>query len=64
MYRANPYHLPTIDGMFENARSLFNSSFYGFINSDIILSPTIFDLMQICIQNERQGKLLSNVIEW
>lgn len=62
MNRTNPYKLPLIDNMFEVARKLFDSSYYGYINSDILISPSLFDALAICIKNVQLGILEDNVV--
>lgn len=60
--RTNPYKLPLIDNMFEVVRELYDSSYYGYINSDILISPSLFDALAICIKNVQLGILESNVV--
>lgn len=50
--------------MFEVARESFDSSYYGYINSDILFSPSLFDALSICIQNMQLGRLGPNVLAY
>ena len=42
----NPFGLPYIGDMYKKAASLFNASFYGYINADILISPDWFSVLQ------------------
>ena len=48
--------------MFQTARNLYDSSYYGYINSDILLSPSLFDALSICLANIHTGILDTNVL--
>lgn len=41
----NPYGLPYIGSMYTEAYSMVNSSYYGYINADILVSDRIFDVL-------------------
>ena len=47
--------------MFQTARNLYDSSYYGYINSDILLSPSLFDALSICLAHIQTGVLDTNV---
>lgn len=52
----NPYGLPIVREMLLSARSQFNASFYGYMNSDILLNPGFFGFVHTAagaIQNHR-----------
>ena len=57
MRRTNPYKMPYIRDMFVTAKKLFDSSYYGYINSDVLLSYQIFDVIKILRYNAHIGKL-------
>ena len=48
----NPYGLPYIGSMYTEAYSLVNSSYYGYINADILVSDRIFDVLSF-IESKR-----------
>ena len=41
----NEYGLPIVRSFFEIALNKFNASFYGYLNSDVVLNPRIFSLL-------------------
>ena len=41
----NPFGLPYIGSMYTEAYSLVNSSYYGYINADILVSDRIFEVL-------------------
>ena len=53
--------MPYIRDMFVTAKKLFDSSYYGYINSDVLLSYQIFDVIKILRYNAFIGKLGPNV---
>ena len=59
--RTNPYKMPYIRDMFVTAKKLFDSCYYGYINSDVLLSYQIFDVIKILRYNAFIGKLGPNV---
>ena len=42
----NPFGVPYIGDMYKNAGKLFKSSFYGYINADILVSTDIFSVLE------------------
>ncbi|KNB46005.1 glycosyl transferase [Blastocystis sp. subtype 4] len=48
----NPYGLPYIGSMYTEAYSMVNSSYYGYINADILVSDRIFDVLSF-IESKR-----------
>lgn len=42
----NEYHLPYIGSMYQKAKELFPSTFYGYINVDILISTDIFGVLE------------------
>lgn len=53
----NKYGLPIITSLYERAYNIVNGSFYGYINSDIILNSHIFSLLHNVTNLIDQGKL-------
>ena len=53
----NPFGLPTITSMFHEAKRLFDAQYYGYVNSDILLEPAIFDVLRYCSSLVREGRL-------
>lgn len=53
----NKYGLPIISSLFQRARSAVNGSFYGYINSDVVLNPRVFSLLPTITKLIDQGKL-------
>ena len=47
--------MPYIRGMFVRAKQLFDSDYYGYINSDILLTFNLFDVLEICKKNAELG---------
>ena len=47
--------------MFVQAKQQFDSAYYGYINSDILLPVTVFNILSIVNYNRMIGTLSSNV---
>ena len=60
--RKNRYGLPLIRNMFLSAKREFDSAYYGYINSDILLPTAIFKILSILNYNRQMGVLSSNVL--
>lgn len=58
----NRYGMPIASSMFQRSRSLVNGSFYGYINSDVILNPRVIALLPNVRKLIKQRKL-SPVLE-
>lgn len=43
--------------MFLRAQAMYDSDYYGYINSDILLSFNIFDVIEICKKNAEMGNI-------
>lgn len=59
----NPYGLPYIGDMYKKAASMYKSSFYGYINADILISSEIFGVLEYMNelhQTQYAGRLVSN----
>ena len=57
----NPFGMPYVNSMFQIVASQFKSDYYGYINSDVLLSYQIFDVIKILRYNAFIGKLGPNV---
>ena len=60
-YPVNKYHMPLIREMFRLSESTFSASYYGYINSDILVSPNIMHAVAIAAYNTQLGLLDSYV---
>lgn len=58
----NHYRLPFIRSIFQEMKKRINSTYYGYINSDILLHPRVFELLPI-INTKMKNQLLSNRTE-
>lgn len=53
----NKFGLPIIRSFFEMALDTYNASFYGYLNSDVVLNPRIFSLLHNVTKWIKQGTL-------
>ena len=44
-YQKNPFKLPYVRDLYLQSYHFYRSRFYGYLNSDIIISPSIFSLL-------------------
>lgn len=56
-FTVNMYGLPVLKNMILTARSLYASYFVGYMNSDILFSPTLFDKMHVLITAEEREEI-------
>ena len=58
--------MPVISDMFMKASRLFDSDYYGYINSDILVTPNLFQYIELCRLNAEEGNINKrvSVIEW
>ena len=54
-FKTNPYRLPYIGSLFETAAAQFKAHFYGYINSDILVSTEIFSVLPFVLQEKRRS---------
>ena len=54
--------MPLIRYMYNRTSHLVSSDYYGYINSDILISPSLFDALSICLANIHTGILDTNVL--
>ena len=57
----NPYSLPYFNFMLNQARFLFSSAHYGYLNSDILVSTELFRTLHECQHLVSQGVVKPNV---
>ena len=48
--------------MFVRSRQLLNSTYYGYINSDIIVTPNLFDTLKKCQQLVKSQRIKPQVM--
>lgn len=46
-YELNPYGMPLASYMFNRTKHLVEADYYGYINSDIVISPNIFEVLEL-----------------
>lgn len=54
-YGTNPFRMPLVRDMFLRAKATFSASYYGYINSDILLSPNIMEAITVAAYNAQLG---------
>lgn len=62
-YQSNKFGLPLIRDLFQQSYHLINSRFYGYINSDIIMSPTVFNFLTQVEKRIQKKEIPENVLE-
>ena len=60
-YQRNPFHMPYVRDLYLQSFHLYRSQFYGYINSDIILSPSIFSLLHQ-VKKRMESKSIPRVV--
>ena len=55
------YGMPILRDMLVKAKELYESEYYGYINSDILLSLNVFEVLEICKQNALMGNISKRV---
>ena len=61
MIRVNPYGLPIITSLFSKAYQTIEAKYYGYLNSDILLQPTVFEVLHYCMNQTERGVLAREV---
>ncbi|KAK8793956.1 hypothetical protein WA171_006379 [Blastocystis sp. BT1] len=56
-FKVNPYGLPIITSLFSKAYQTIEAKYYGYLNSDILLQPTVFEVLHYCMNQTEQGVL-------
>jgi hypothetical protein len=55
--------MPIISDLFQHIASLFDSDYYGFINSDVLLSYNVFEVLESCKRYLANGIIKQKVLE-
>lgn len=61
-YQSNKYGMPLIRDLFLQSYHLVNSDYYGYINSDVVLSTSIFQFLSSIDIQVQNGTIPPNVI--
>ena len=56
-FKRNPYGLPYIFSMYSIATKEFKAKYYGYLNSDILIEPSVFSVLKYLDQQARAGFL-------
>lgn len=59
--RTNKYGLPIITSLYSRAHEILTGSYYGYVNSDILIQPTIFTILDYCQKQVEKGNLAEEV---
>ena len=59
--RTNKYCLPIITSLFSRAGETLKADYYGYINSDILIEPSIFSVLDYCKDQVDKGALSEQV---
>ena len=60
-HSSNPFHMPLIRFLLLQAQHLFPSRYYGYVNSDILLSSSLFAVLSQCTALQKQGTIRKRV---
>lgn len=60
-YQTNPHGMPLIRDLYQQSYHLIRSHFYGYINSDIVMSPSLFSLLDEVEKRIAHGEIPENV---
>ena len=61
-YRKNGFNMPILKHLILDAQSLFSSRYYAYINSDVLLSPLVFDVLRMTVDLVANSKLSAVVV--
>ena len=61
-YLTNPYNMPLIRDLFQQAYHTFSADFYGYANSDVIMDVTIFSVLKE-VKRRIDNKRYSGIVE-
>lgn len=61
-YQSNKYGMPLIRDLFLQSYHLVNSDYYGYINSDVVLSTSVFQFLSSIDIRVQNGTIPPNVI--
>ena len=60
-YGVNPFDMPLASYLFNRTRQFVDADYYGYINSDIIVSPNLFEILQLCKELAAEGTINEKV---
>lgn len=60
-HRVNVHNMPIMRYMFVRSQQLLQSHYYGYINSDIVVAPNLFDVLKSCKKLVEQKKIKPRV---
>lgn len=58
----NPFGMPVITSLFQNAGKRIRAEYYGYLNSDILIEPTLFDVLAFCKKEAEEGRIAKRVL--
>ena len=59
--RVNPFGMPVITSLFRNTGKRIRAEYYGYLNSDILIEPTLFDILAFCKKESEAGRIAKRV---
>ena len=60
-FEVNMYNLPVLKSLLLLSKKRYACTYVGYINSDILISPSLFDALSICLAHIQTGVLDTNV---
>ena len=61
-YDVNTFGMPFASYMYKRTQVLVKADYYGYINSDIIVSPNLFDILKKCGKLAKKGVISHKVV--
>ena len=56
-FKRNPYGLPYIYSMYSIASTVYKAKYYGYLNSDILIEPVVFSVLNYLDKQARAGSI-------
>ena len=56
-FTVNMHGLPVLKNMILSTRLLYTAHLVGYMNSDILFSPSLFDMMRFLLSEEQKGAI-------
>ena len=56
-FKRNPYGLPYIYSMYSIASTVYKAKYYGYLNSDILIEPVVFPVLNYLDKQARAGSI-------
>ena len=56
-FKRNPYGLPYIYSMYSIASTIYKAKYYGYLNSDILIEPVVFSVLNYLDKQARAGSI-------